>query len=176
MKLEESIKKKKWTSQEIEKTLKILDSAKRKKPALVQFLDVTIYWAALFLAILGNFIVSVVLVPLLIVLTGPFLYFTLFFVGASFGTLIYTVVRMIEATEAKQNFISGLFITALAVINIYMITNLTNRLELMMGITTNIHEPIVISAVYALGYILPYSVYVIKDVMKKRQTLNTQYQ
>lgn len=174
--IEDQVKKKKWTKQEIEQTLKILDSARRKKPALVQFLDVTVYWLALFLAILGNFIVSVMLVPLLIVLTGHYLYFTLFFVGASFGTLIYTVVRMIELTEVKKNFISGLFITALAVINIYMITNLTNRLELLMGITANIHNPIVISAVYALGYITPYLIYVIKDALQKRQTLYTQYQ
>jgi len=175
MKLEETIKKKKWPAYEIEKTLRIINSGKQRKSVIIQFLDITVYWIALFLAIIGNFIVSVVLVPLLIVLTGPFLYFTLFFVGASFGTLIYTVIRMLEAVETKQNFISGLFITALAIINIYMITNLTNRLELMMGITTNIHNPVLISAVYSIGYILPYLVYAIKDAIQKKQAIQTQY-
>lgn len=175
MKLEEKIKKKKWTRQEIDKAIRILRSAEYKKTPLIKFFDTIVYWTALLIAIIGNFIVSVVLVPLLLVLKGPALYFTLFFVGASFGTLIYTVIRIVESIDPKRNLIAGLFIVALAVINIYIITGLTNKLELLMGIPTNIQEPILVSIVYAIGYLIPYLFFLIKEQTIQRKTLNTQY-
>ncbi|MBN1644815.1 hypothetical protein JW851_02095 [Candidatus Woesearchaeota archaeon] len=176
MKVEEKIKEKEWTKTEKQKAINILRSAQYKKTPLIRFLDIAVYWAALIIAILGNFLVSVVIVPLLIVLKGFALYFILFFVGLSFGMLIYTVVRMIEAIDPQKNFIAGLFIVSLAVINIYIITGLTNKLELQMGITSNIHEPILVSIFYALGYIIPYMFFLIKEQLTQRKTLNTQYQ
>ncbi|MBW2968715.1 hypothetical protein KY304_00235 [Candidatus Woesearchaeota archaeon] len=173
MKIEEKIKKKKWTRQEINKAVKILRSAKYTKTPLIKFFDTIVYWTSLLVAIIGNFAVSVVLVPLLIVLKGPALYFTLFFVGASFGTLIYTLIRIVESIDPKKNFIAGLFIVALAVINIYIITGLTNKLEMLMGITTNAQEPIIVSIVYSIGYIIPYLFFLIKEHTTKRQDLNT---
>lgn len=176
MKLEEEIQKKQWTKSEINTTLNILRSAKYKKTTATKFFDTIVYWVALLIAIIGNFLVSVIIVPILIALNGIPLYFTLFFVGISFGALLYTVIRMVEAIDPKQNLISGLFIIALAIINIYIITGLTNKLELQMGITSNIQEPVLVSVSYAIGYILPYLFFVIKDHLIQRKTLNTQYQ
>jgi hypothetical protein len=173
MKLEEKLRKKKWTKREIRKAVQILDSAQYKKTPLVRFFDIISYWIALLIAIIGNLLVSVVIVPMLIALKGISLYFTLFFVGISFGALLYTVIRMVEAIDPKKNLIAGLFIVALAVINIYIITGLTNKLELQMGITANIQEPVLISIFYAVGYLIPYVFFLVKEQLSKRQSLNT---
>ncbi|MBD3361918.1 hypothetical protein GF358_03955 [Candidatus Woesearchaeota archaeon] len=172
MKLEEKIKKKRWTKSEINQTLNILRSAEKQKTPLIKFFDTIVYGVALLIAIIGNFIVSVVIVPILIALTGFPLYFTLFFVGISFGALLYTVIKMVEAINPKKNLIAGLIIASLALINIYMITNLTNKLELQMGLT-KFHDPILVSIAYAGGYILPYIFFLIKEQINHRKTLNT---
>jgi hypothetical protein len=80
---------------------------------------------------------------------------------------------MVEAIDPKKNLIAGLFIVALAVINIYIITGLTNKIELQMGITTNIQEPVLISIFYAAGYLIPYVFFLVKEQLSKRQSLNT---
>jgi len=172
MEIEEKLKKKKWPTKEIEKTAQILYQAKQKQTPTQQLFNILTYWTALILAIIGNFIVSVVMVPLLIALSGPALYFTLFFVGVSFGALIYTVIRMAEAIDPKKNLIAGMMIISLAIINIYMITQLSNRLELIMGIAP-LHKPIFVISAYAIGYITPYLFFLIKDHLNKRQNLNT---
>jgi hypothetical protein len=176
MKLEEKIQKKKWSQKEKQEAINILHSAEKEKTPLIKFFDVISYWVALLIAIAGNFIVSVVIVPILMTLSGIPLYFTLFFVGISFGALIYTVIQMVETINPKKNFISGLFIIALAAINIYIITGLTNKLELQMGITTNVQDPVLISVFYVVGYIIPYVFFLIKEQLTQRKTLNTQYQ
>jgi len=176
MKLEEQIQKKKWSRKEKQEAINILRSAEKEKTPLIKFFDAISYWVALLIAVAGNFLVSVVIVPLLLTLSGVPLYFTLFFVGISFGALIYTVIRMVEAITPKKNVIAGLFIVALAVINIYIITGLTNKLELQMGLTTNVQDPILISVFYAVGYLTPYLFFLLKEQLMQRKTLNTQYQ
>lgn len=173
MKLEEQIQKKKWSQKEKQEAINILRSAQKEKTPLIKFFDVISYWVALLIAIAGNFIVSVVIVPLLMTLSGIALYFTLFFVGISFGSLIYTVIQMVEAIDPKKNLIAGLFVVALAVINIYIITGLTNKLELQMGLTTNVQDPILVSVFYAFGYLIPYVFFLVKEQLSKRQSLNT---
>ena len=73
-----------------------------------------LYWTLLIIAIIGNFLVSVVLVPFLLILKGPSLYFCLFFLGLSFGYLFSFVLRSIERINPKQHILANVFIPSLA--------------------------------------------------------------
>lgn len=168
MELKEAIQKKPWSPEEKQRVLKIIEEGKTKKSKLLHFLDELVYWVFLFIAIFGNFILSVVLVPFMLILTGFYLFIVLFIIGFAFGMLINAILKEIQKVEEKKHIIPVLLIVALALINIYIITRFTNQLEGLLELTTPAHNPVLISATYALAFILPYLYSEYRKATKKR--------
>jgi hypothetical protein len=106
--------------------------------------------------VIGNFFISVVLVPLMLILTGPYLYATLFLIGLAFGALINQILIEIKQIDEKKHFIPGLLIAAIALINIYIMTQLANVLETKLGLLTPTHNPWLVSTVYVAAFLIPH--------------------
>ena len=158
MKLNGKLIKKGWTKKEINDTLKIFREAKNNKHPAIRVLDKSVYWISLIAAIIGNFIISITLVPLLLVLRGFQLYLIIMTIGLAFGLLFELLIRSITHLEARHHLFFGFLIPLIAVINVFIITNISNNLEknFMVG---NVHNPLVVSVVYGLAFIIPYVFY-----------------
>jgi len=137
------------------KTEKIIRDAEVSKPSWVRNIDVALYWVFLFLVIIGNFVVSVVLVPFFLVFSGIALYFSLFFVGLSFGWLFGFILDSLERMQTRQHIIWSIFIPALALINVAIFAILSNKLIILLKLSTPPHNPFFVGAFYVLGYVLP---------------------
>jgi hypothetical protein len=146
---------KEWSPDLAVKTEDILRRAEQRKPAWIRGLDSALYWVLLFIAIVGNFILSVVLVPFLLILKGILLYFSLFFIGASFGWMFSFILHNIEKLQKEQHIIASIFIPALALINVGIFAVLSNKLIILLKLTTPPHNPMLVGAAYVLGYVLP---------------------
>lgn len=158
MKIKETLKKRGWTKREIDKTLKIIGEAKKNKHPAIKFLDNAVYWIVLIAAIIGNFIISIALIPFLLALNRFQLYLIIITIGIAFGLLFELLIRSIAHLKTKHHVFFGLFIPIIAIINVFIIINIANNLDKMLMIK-NIHNPITISIVYAVAFILPYSFY-----------------
>ncbi len=142
-----------WTPELAVRTEQIIRKAKEHKPNWIVRIDSLLYWIMLFLAIAGNFAVSVILVPMLIALKGITLYFTLFFTGASFGWFFTYLLHELE--ETGKHIKTSILIAALAIINIGIFAILSNKLITMLNIATPPHNPLLVGAIYVFGYVLP---------------------
>lgn len=109
----------------------------------------------LFLAILGNFILSVVMVPVLIALRGVFLYVCIFIIAMSFGALFSFLLHGIEYARPRQHLLASILIPALALINVAIFANLTNKLIILLHLAEPGHNPWFVATVYVAGYVLP---------------------
>lgn len=140
------------------------------KTRIIEQLDVLLYWAILIISILGNFIVSIALVPFLVALQGWALYFTVFFIAATFGYMFTFVLQEIEKLQPQQNVIAIILIPAIAVINITIMTLMSNKLILLLDVNTAFHNPYLVAAVYVLGYLLPGGVrHISRKALKTKQ-------
>ncbi len=146
---------KEWSSDLAVKTQEILRRAEKRKSYWVKLIDSSLYWLLLFIAIVGNFIVSVVLVPILLIESGWPLYVSLFFIGASFGWDFSFIIHSLEKIEKQHHIIASIFIPALALINVGIFAVLSNRLIVLMHLPTAPHNAFLVGAVYVLGYVLP---------------------
>ena len=146
---------KEWSADLAAKTAHILRRAEQRKPVWIKRVDNALYWVLLFVAIIGNFIVSVVLVPFLLILEGAGLYFSLFFIGASFGWIFSFILRSMEKLRTHQHIMANVFIPCLALINVGIFASLSNRLIVLLKLATPPHNPIFVGAFYVLGYVLP---------------------
>jgi|ETNmetMinimDraft_2_1059921.scaffolds.fasta_scaffold67716_1 hypothetical protein len=119
-------------------------------------LNKVVYWGALLVAIVGNLIVSVVLIPFLLVLSKIQLYMIIVVIGMAFGALFNMLLKDIEEMDRKHHVIAGIFIPALAIINVFIMTRLANYLTIIIGVNNVPHNPIVISIIYVTSFSFPY--------------------
>jgi hypothetical protein len=157
-----------WARADIQHASDILAHAEAVKSPSMRFLEQTAFWIALLIAIMGNFILSVVLVPFLLLLEGAGLYFTIFVIGMTFGFVFHVLIRYIEDLGQGQHIIAGAFIPALALINIYIIAHFSNRLEILLQLPIAPNSPLGVSVTYVIAFVLPYLSRHFEHVKKRR--------
>jgi len=154
-----------WSDEEIAKTIKILKESPAQKTRFETFVDKTIFWLALLLLVAGNFAISVVLVPFMLVAGPIYIYPGIFFIALAFGKLFDIIIWDIEHIEDSTHMYPTFFLTAIAIINIYIMTLLNNQLASFLLLES--HSPIAVALVYVSGFMLPH---IYKRAKKTRKT------
>lgn len=145
--------KKGWTPKEVEE---LESSFKRYSEQSQQpLIQKIIYWAAIILAIIGNLVTGVVFIPFLLVMKTWQASGFLLLIGISFGYLYLKILSGLGKEEEKENVIAWIFLPVLALITVYVITTLTNKLAEILQLQVT-HSPIIIGTVYSLALTLPY--------------------
>jgi len=158
MHLKDRLIEKGWSRKDIKKTLSIIEKAKKNKHPKIKILDKSVFWISLILAIVGNFIISIALIPVLLALNGFQLYIVVLTLAFSFGLLFELLIRTIGHLQTKHHIFLSIIIPIIALINFFIIVLVANSLEEILKIE-NTQNPILVGIVYAVGFILPYSVY-----------------
>lgn len=153
-KLIEKLKAKGWSNKEIISTIRILNDSSESKNRSTIALDAAVYWIALILMIIGSVVLSIVMIPTFIALSAFALYLIIIVISYAFGTMFSILINEIEAIQGKR-IVAQLFIPALALINMYYITRVTNMFSIAMNIKNN-HNPFLMSIIYAFFFIAPY--------------------
>ena len=152
------LEKKGWEKKEISKAVEIIHNAKQLKNAENRFLEKRIYWILFIIIIAANFAISIALIPILMVLNGMLLYFTIIVLGIIFGLLFELVIRSIEHLERKHHIFLAFLIPLTALANVFIISKISNNLARTLQLA-NFQNPIFISITYAASFVLPYVVY-----------------
>lgn len=155
-----------WSRAELNNAVDIMAHAEESKSASMHFVEKLAFWVTLLVAIIGNFIISVIMVPFLLLLSGVGLYFTIFIIGVTFGILFNVIIHYIEDLGEGQHIIAGAFIPALALINIYLITHFSNKLEVLLLLQTPAHSPLTVSVTYVIAFVLPFILKHLKHIQK----------
>ncbi|MBW2967754.1 hypothetical protein KY362_04665 [Candidatus Woesearchaeota archaeon] len=168
--LRQRLVEKGWSEEEIEKTMHIMFSPeKRDKHAhYIASTHPIIYWVGLFIAIIGNILLSVTLIPFLMILSSAQLYIILGVVGAIFGAMFNHILRDIEHVDEKHHVMAGVFIPGVALITVYMMTTVANAFNEVIN-NPNPHNAIILSVIYIVCFSAPYFVYKAKDIFHQRR-------
>ncbi len=167
--LADKLRKKGWPEEEIEKTVRILQAGEQKKSqSRIGSLSPLIYWGALVLTMVGNLIVSVVMVPFLVMLKGLELYFTIMILGGAFGLLFNLIINDIEHMDTEHHVVAGAFIPAIAAINVFIIVKLSNILGDALKINIK-QNAIFVSAVYVGAFMTPYLIFKFNEILRERR-------
>ena len=151
------LKKRGWTETEIKKAMEIMYSKKARESHQAPRMNRILYWTALVLAIIGNFLVCVALIPILLVISDITLVAVIFLIGISFGTLFTILIKDIEHVDPKHHVIAGLFLPALAIIIMYVTVRLTNQIVAKQTASVFLQQNnVLIPMVYVIAFMLPY--------------------
>jgi hypothetical protein len=144
-----------WKKSDINKTIRIIEKVKESKNPKIKILDKAVYWFSLLITLIGNFVISISLIPILIILEGTILYVVIIILGVSFGLLFELLIRTLENLETKHHLFLGIIIPTITIINFIIVSNNMGKL---IGVEP-IQDPIVIGAIYSIAFILPYISY-----------------
>ncbi|MBU2560878.1 MAG: hypothetical protein KKD17_01170 [Nanoarchaeota archaeon] len=159
-----------WSEDEIERTMQMMysDEKREKHAHFVSATHPVIYWVGLVVAIVGNLLVAVTLIPFLMILNSTQLYVILGIVGFVFGSMFNLIIKDIEHVDQTHHIVAGVFIPAIALITVYIMVSVANRFNEVIN-NPNPHNAIVLSAVYLITFSAPYFVYKIKDFVWERK-------
>ena len=156
--IKKRLEQKGWSKKDISRAVRIIEQAKANKHPKIKILDKLVFWISLAIAIIGNFIISISLIPVLLALGNLPLYAVLITLGAAFGLLFDLLIRTIEHLEAKHHLFLGIIMPITAVINVIIIVAFSNNLEKAINIQ-NPHSPLLAGAIYTFAFMLPYLTY-----------------
>jgi len=145
-----------FSKKEALRTINIIKKAEENKTAIIKILDSMVYWLLLLIAIVGNLIISIVLIPFLLVLKPIPLYFVIILLASMFGFLFDQVIRETEHLKLREHILAWLFIPALSVIDTYYMTSFANYLKTTLDIAKGFNSPIYVSILYVCAFIAPY--------------------
>ena len=168
--LRQRLLEKGWSEEEIEKTINILyDEDKIAKHASFKSAAHPIlYWVGLVVAIVGNLLLAVTLVPFLMVLNSAQLYIILGIVGVVFGGMFNVILKDIEQVDQSHHIVAGIFIPAIALITIYMMVSVSNRFNEVIN-NPNPHSATALSIIYLICFSAPYFFYKTRDILWQRK-------
>ena len=165
--LKGKMEEKGWQPKEIDKAVSILKKAPERKSEWVRFLDQVLYWGIFVVSVLANFVVSIVLVPLLLTITDIWLYFTIAVIALTFGAMLEVIIRETEWLQKKHYVVSEIFIPALALINIYIIVQLSNRLATILKLPGTNQSPLLVGALYVFCFSMPHVFWLVVRAAKR---------
>jgi len=155
-KLVEKLRKKGWSEKDIYKAIEIINNSERYKPEVIKKIDKLAYWSTLIVAIIGNFIISIVLIPFLILLKSFPVYLIIAIIALPFGFLFQLIIKDVEKTIKKRYIMLNIFIPAIAIINMYYMTSFSNYLNSLFGLPPIKHNPLLVGLIYVIAFVLPY--------------------
>lgn len=151
------LNKKGWEKEHIYDAVESIYKSKENRSQSTRLMDSLMYWFMLGLVIVINFAVSIALIPFLLGLDGLTLYLIIITLGIIFGLLLEHVIRSIEHLGPRHHLVIAMIIPAVAAINAFITTNVTNKFENILQIG-KLHNPFTISVVYAAALVLPFLV------------------
>jgi len=150
------LEKKHWSKEEIDQAIRVMHEGRLKQDKHRVFFNQVIYFVALFLSLVGNFVLTIILVPFIVLAEEIYLYPGLFFIAIMFGALFDLIIYDIEKIEDSIKFKPGLFLFGIALINIFMIVQMGGYFKNLIGYVQPPSVAWVIVCVYSLGFMIPY--------------------
>ena len=140
------------------KRIKQIQKDKIKYPLYKESINRLLYWTTILVLAVCNFLISVLIVPLLLVVNRPAVYITIGALGFFFGFVFNLLISKVGHLEIRHHLFAAVFIPLVSVINIFILVTLTNRISsiLKMGLEVN---SLLIAVIYVGAFMLPYLYY-----------------
>ena len=130
------LKKKGWVEEDIKKAEEIIAARRLKdKSKTLGHASNILYWSVFVLIVIGNFIISMALIPFLLVLSRGYVDVIIIIIGFSFGLLFNLILKDIEHVSKTHHVVTALIIPVIALMNFYVMTTVANAINNVLKLT-----------------------------------------
>ncbi len=156
--LQEKLKRKGWSPEEIKHASSIVSNA--NVPSFHLLVPEIFYWTILSIAIFANIGFAYLILPLMFLKSALLFFFTVSLVSLVFGLLFLITLKEIETFSIKHKTIIFTIIPANALMSFTIIQNNLSQNFVEKGIPILL-DPILTSLVYITFFLLPLLIYLV---------------
>lgn len=149
-----------WSKEEIAHAERVFKEAEKKKHPHVRHLEKSLYWFTLIIGIMGTFLTSLVLIPILLVNSDAWSYVMTGFFGLLLGSLIIIIIKDMHWLEHHHHLSIALLIPIVAIFNFFIVVNRLNLLSYSIGFVKT-HNPLLVGTVYLVCFVIPYGLFLL---------------
>ena len=148
------LQQKGWSDQEVHHAQAVLERSEKSDV----FFSRMVFWTALMVILLGNFMASLLLIPFLVVFNAAIVYTLAIFLGGAIGFLYNFLINDVEHLEAKHHLLATIIIPLIAIINIFLVVAVSNQLISESNLKNDVHSPLITALIFAIALLLPYTI------------------
>ncbi|MEK6901928.1 MAG: hypothetical protein AABX37_06290 [Nanoarchaeota archaeon] len=148
------LKEKGWSEREIKHAESLLH---RQAAHDVHFSKI-VFWCALLVTIVGNIILSLILIPFLLILDNWIVYAIVILLALMMGFIYNFLVTDIGHLQLKHHLLAAIIIPCIALANIFIMVLASNKLLAHAELQTPVQSPGIIAILFALVFMIPYLV------------------
>ena len=123
-----------------------------------RLMDKWLFWILLFIIAAVNISLSAAFMPMLVALDSEQVYSIIVICGLIFGFVLELLIRSMEHLEKRHHIFLAILIPVIALINVFIITKISNNLIKALNLK-NAQNSIIVAVIYAASFVLPYLVY-----------------
>jgi len=158
------LKKRGWSEEEILKAYSIIEARKRHdKSRSLPHMNRTLYWMTFFVIVIGNFLISLVLIPVLLTLNKFGLDIIVVVLGLVIGLFFNLLIKDIEHVDLKHHMLIGVTIPIIAIMNFFFVIYVTDWLNSILNISIVRPAPYTVTILYIIAFLTPYMITRIKQ-------------
>jgi hypothetical protein len=152
-----------WSKEDILKAYSIIEARKRAdKSRTLPHMNRTLYWMTFFVIIIGNFLVSLTLIPVMLVINKLGLDLIIIFLGLAIGLLFNLLITDIEHVDTRYHITIGVAIPVIAILNFFFIVYVTDWLNKILKISIVRPAPYTVTLLYVAAFLAPFIISRIK--------------
>ncbi len=144
-----------WSQSEISNAEAIKVKATQTKNKQLKMVEDSMLWFTIATGLVGNLILSVVLIPIYIAGNDYFAYILTSFFGFLLGTLVFGITKQMQWLARHHHMFLALLIPLMGIFNFFIVVTNVNKFNLSIGIK-NLHDPWLIGVVYFVSFAIPY--------------------
>lgn len=142
----------KWAEKNVKESEKVIEEIHRQDV----FASKLTFWSSLVVMVVGNIMVSIVLVPLLAVLNRWFLDLVIIVFALAMGFLFEFLINSAEYLERKHHILAIILVPLAGLLNAAIAVLLANKLIEEIQIPNIRENPWFIGILYGVAFVLPY--------------------
>src|SRR3989339_146879 len=151
-----------WSTSEIDHACSIIDSAETNKKHSRVIFDKTIYLTLLFLLIIGNMLISALLIPFLFAFKGDSIILLVTFFGFVFGVFFSILIADINKHENKNDLKLIFTLILSGILSFILIIVLSFESSRLTGLTLA-HSPYLVAGIYLFAFLTPHIMLIIEN-------------
>tara|TARA_Y100000031_G_C8243653_1_gene396954 strand:- start:2771 stop:3304 length:534 start_codon:yes stop_codon:yes gene_type:complete len=169
----EHLLRKGWNSDEATRALRSFEHAETVKHPALKFLDKIIYWVLILIAVVGNLVLSIFLVPFILFIQHPALYAIAAILGLSFGALFTVVIKDMDHLHMGHHVLTIFIVPITAFVNFFLVVAAMSRFAI--AIPGMAHQnPGLVSFIYSVGFLLPYTNFLLGHSLARTKKKNAE--
>ncbi len=153
------LRKKGWSEEEIAHATGILRKAEAKKHPSLKKLDKLVFWLMLFLVLLGIYLMTTFLLPMLIIIPSDGILLLIALLGAALGVLFVSSSFALEH-QWHHHVLNIITIPLITIIGFVAVTNKATTLSQEIARPV-IHNAYLVGVVFSACFLLPYIIMIV---------------